>query len=110
VDEDGTLGGINLYSTSSEEIEPHAPDLAQLFAAQAAMALGHAQEVHHLNEALQSRQRIGEAIGVLNERYKLDQQAAFNFLVRLSSHSNTKLRDVAARLVADAVTDNKQVK
>jgi AmiR/NasT family two-component response regulator len=52
--------------------------------------------VHHLNEALASRQAIGEAIGVLIERYKLDEQAAFNFLARLSSHSNTKLRDVAS--------------
>jgi GAF domain-containing protein len=110
VDEDGTLGGINLYSTSGEEIEPHAPDVAQLFAAQAAVALGHAQEVHHLNRALESRQQIGEAIGVLIERYQLDQQAAFNFLVRLSSRSNTKLREVAARVVADAVSVSQQGK
>jgi GAF domain-containing protein len=103
VDDDGTIGGINLYSTTSEDIEPHAPQLAQVFAAQAAVALGHRQEVHHLNEALASRQAIGEAIGVLIERYKLDQQGAFNFLVRLSNHRNVKLRDVAASVVADAV-------
>lgn len=108
VDEAGTLGGINLYSTSSEEIEPHAPQLAELFAAQAAVALGHAQDVHHLNQALQSRQQIGQAVGVLIERYKLDEQGAFNFLVRLSSHSNTKLRDVAAQVVADAVANGRQ--
>jgi GAF domain-containing protein len=107
VDEDGTIGGINMYSTGSEDIEQHAPQLAQVFAAQAAVALGHAQEVHQLNEALASRQAIGEAVGILIERYKLDEQAAFNFLVRLSSHSNTKLRDVAARLVADAVGSGK---
>ena len=59
--------------------------------------------MHHLNEALASRQAIGEAIGVLIEWYKLDEQAAFNFLARLSSHSNTKLRDVASGLVADTI-------
>jgi len=110
VDENGTIGGINLYSTSREEIEEHAPQLAQVFAAQAAVALGHAQEVHHLNEALASRQVIGQAIGVLIERFKLDEQAAFNFLARLSSHSNTKLRDVAARVVADAVASGRGTK
>jgi hypothetical protein len=103
VDENGTIGGINLYSTTSESIEPHAPQLAQVFAAQAAVALGRAEEVHHLNEALKSRQAIGEAIGVLIERYKLDRQAAFNFLARLSQNTNVKLRDVAERVVEDAM-------
>jgi hypothetical protein len=107
VDEDGTVGGINLYSTSSEDIEPHAPQLAEVFAAQAAVALGHAQEVHQLNEALASRGRIGQAIGVLIERYKLDEEAAFKFLVRLSSQSNRKLRDIAADVVADALNPTK---
>jgi len=106
VDEDGTIGGINLYSTSSDTIEPHAPQLAEVFAAQAAVALGHVQETHQLNEALQSRRIIGEAIGILIERFKLDEQGAFNFLARTSSHSNIKLREIAARLVADAVSSN----
>jgi GAF domain-containing protein len=105
VDDDGTIGGINLYSTESENIEEHAPQLAQVFAAQAAVALGHVEEVHHLNQALASRQAIGEAIGVLIERYKIDRQAAFAFLTRLSSHSNTKLRDIAAKVVEDALSD-----
>ena len=108
VDENGTIGGINLYSTSSEDIEPHAPQLAEVFAAQAAVALGHAQEVRHLNDALVSRQQIGVALGVLIERYKIDENAAFSFLTRISSHSNTKLRDVAAGVVADAVSSSKQ--
>jgi GAF domain-containing protein len=107
VDENGTIGGINLYSTASEDIAEPAPQLAQVFAAQAAVALGHAQEVHHLNEALASRQAIGVAIGVLIERFKMDEQAAFNFLVRVSNQSNTKLRDVASRLVADAIGSDK---
>jgi transcriptional regulator with GAF, ATPase, and Fis domain len=107
VDEDGdgnrTIGGLNLYSTSSEAIADDAPQAAEVFAAQAAIALGHAQRVHHLNEALRTRQQIGQAVGVLIERYKIDEQTAFNFLTRLSNHSNTRLRDVAARIVEDAL-------
>jgi GAF domain-containing protein len=102
VDDAGTMGGINLYSTSSETIDKDAPPAAQIFAAQAAVALGRAQEVDQLNDALRSRQQIGTALGIIIERYQLDEQAAFNFLARLSSHSNTKLRDIAARVVEDA--------
>jgi len=102
VDDEGTMGGINLYSTSSDTISDDAPAAAQVFAAQAAVALGRAQEVDQLNEALRSRQQIGTALGIIIERYKLDEQAAFNFLARLSSLSNVKLRDIAARVVEDA--------
>jgi hypothetical protein len=102
VDDEGTMGGINLYSTSSDTVDEHAPAAAEVFAAQAAVALGHAQEIHHLNEALRTRQQIGTALGVLIERYHLDEQAAFSFLVRLSNHGNVKLRDVAARVIEDA--------
>jgi len=102
VDDEGTMGGINLYSTSSDTIDDDAPPAAQVFAAQAAVALGRAKEVDQLNDALRSRQQIGTALGIIIERYKLDEHAAFGFLARLSSHSNTKLRDVAARVVEDA--------
>jgi GAF domain-containing protein len=110
VDEHGTMGGINLYSTSTEDVEPHAPHMAQVFAAQAAVALGHAQELDQLQQALESRQAIGQAVGIIIERYKLDEHAAFNFIARLSQHSNTKLRDIAARVVADAIATGQQDK
>jgi GAF domain-containing protein len=104
LDDDGTIGGINLYSTESEEIDPHAPHVAELFAAQAAAALGQVRRSEQLSEALTSRQIIGQATGILIERYKLDDQRAFGFLVRLSSQSNTKLRTIAERVVADAIS------
>lgn len=53
---------------------------------------------------------LAQGVGVLIERYKVDQQAAFNFPVRLSSHSNTKFREVTARVVADAVSVSQQGK
>jgi GAF domain-containing protein len=106
VDDAGTIGGINLYSTTRENIAEDAPHVAEVFAAQAAVALGHAEEVHNLNAALRSRQQIGTAVGILIERYGLDEQGAFNFLARLSSHSNTKLRDIAARVVEDTLASS----
>jgi GAF domain-containing protein len=102
LDEEGTMGGLNLYSTSSETVSHEAEPVAELFAAQAAIALKQAREITHLNQALQSRKQIGQALGLVMERYQLGEDAAFSFLMRVSSHTNTKLRDVAAQLVADA--------
>ena len=68
LDNSGTVGGLNLYSTESEEIDPDAESMADLFATHAAIALGHAEERENLNQALQSREVIGQAIGILMER------------------------------------------
>ena len=61
-----------------------------------------ARHVESLNQAVATRQLIGQAIGILMERYVLSEQAAQAFLWRTSSHGNTKVRAVAADLVDDA--------
>ena len=99
LDDKGTLGGLNLYSTASDDVSPEAEAVAELFAAHAAIALGNAREVQNLNEALHSRKVIGQAVGILMERYEMNEERAFAFLVRASSHANIKLRDIAQELV-----------
>jgi len=101
LDEVGTVGGLNMYSTESEEIDPQAPGIADLFATHAALALGKALRVDDLRQALQTREIIGQAVGLLMQEHDLDTDGAFGFLVRTSSHSNTKVREVAAQMVAD---------
>lgn len=101
-------GGLNLYSTERDTIEPDAPHIAELFAVHAAVALGRAREIKHLNEALENRKTIGQAIGILMERYGIDEARAFQFLVRSSQHSNTKLRDVAAAVIRETVARSRQ--
>src|SRR3954452_18676096 len=102
LDDEGTMGGLNLYSTTHDTLDPDAESIADLFAAHAAIALGRAREIANLNDALHSRKLIGQAIGVLMERYGLDEDHAFAFMVRVSSHSNVKLRDVAQDVVEKA--------
>ncbi len=99
LDDEGTMGSLNLYSTSRDDIDPGTEAAVDLFAAHAANALGRARERAHLNQALESRKVIGQAIGIVMERYGLDEDRAFAFLLRGSSHTNTKLRDVATDLV-----------
>ena len=66
------------------------------------MAVAYAHEVRDLNEALETRRTIGQAIGILMERYELTEERAFAFPTRLSSHRNVKLRLVAQELVVEA--------
>ena len=94
------FGGINLYSTASDTIDEDAPLIAELFATHAALALGWAREEEQLNEALSTRKMIGQAIGILMERYRIDQDRALQFLMRASQTSNVKLRDIAEELVS----------
>ncbi len=97
------IGGLNLYSSTHDEIGDDTVEVARLFATHAAIILGHAQHEHQLNEALQTRKLIGQAIGILMERYEMDDDRAFQFLIRASSTSNVKLRDVAAEVVSSSV-------
>jgi GAF domain-containing protein len=98
-DDGRTLGGLNLYSTIAEGVSDQAVQAAQLFARHATIALDKAQSSHHLNEALLSRKVIGQAVGIVMERFQIDEDRALQFIVRASSTSNIKLRDVAAELV-----------
>jgi len=100
--EEETLGGLNMYSTESETIDPDALQAAELFATHAALALGHARRESQLNEALDSRLVLGRATGLVMEKYQINAERAFQFIVRASSTSNMKARDVAAELVERA--------
>jgi transcriptional regulator with GAF, ATPase, and Fis domain len=97
-----TRGGLNLYSTSSDTIDPETTHLAELFGSHAALAMGRAWVSENLNAALSSRTTIGIALGIVMERYGMDQDRAFRYLTRVASSSETKLREVAAHLVEEA--------
>ncbi|MFI5707128.1 GAF and ANTAR domain-containing protein [Kribbella sp. NPDC051620] len=94
-------GALNLYSTRIGAFEDLG-SIGLLFRHQSAMAIAYAQEIQNLQEALRTRRTIGQAIGIVMERYSLSDQRAFAFLTRLSQHGNVKLNKVAERLVADA--------
>jgi AmiR/NasT family two-component response regulator len=65
------------------------------------MALDYARQIDQLQQAVQSRQLIGQAVGLVMERYDLKDANAFAVLTRLSSERNIKLRAVAEEIVAD---------
>lgn len=97
-----TFGGLNLYSKSMGAFDENALVLAEMFATQGAVAMGHARTFGQLQDALATRTVIGQATGLIMERYELDEVRAFAFLTRMSQTGNTKLRDVAEEVVSSA--------
>ncbi len=99
--DDRSMGALNLYSTSSDTISPETTQLADLFAAQAAVALGWLRREDELTTAMESRRTIGMALGIVMQQFRVDDISAFRYLTRLSNNQNVKLRDVATGVVAE---------
>lgn len=97
-----TVGGLNFYSTVSDTVDPEALRFAELFATHAALALGHARVESELQEAITSRQLVGQAVGLTMCRYRVNEERAFAFLARASQTSNLKLRLIAQEIVDQA--------
>lgn len=95
-----TQGALNLYSDRKGAFE-NLDDVAALFRSHAGMAIAYSYEVSSLQEALETRTTIGKAMGIVMERYQLNDERAFAFLTRLSQHRNVKLRLVAEELVSE---------
>lgn len=62
-------------------------------------------KVEQLGEALASRDVIGQAKGILMERFEVVEDVAFAMLQDTSNRTNVKLHDVARRLVRERVID-----
>ena len=94
------MGAITLYSGARDGFADRGGvDVTLAFAALAGTALSFARRATSLQTAIGSRHVIGMAQGIVMERYAIDQHRSFDLLRRLSSTSNTKLRDVAAQIV-----------
>ncbi|MDX6366508.1 MAG: hypothetical protein QOK30_1584 [Nocardioidaceae bacterium] len=94
----GTCAGLNVYSDTRGAFDA-SRHIVELFASQAAIAMNFVRTRQTLQEALASRKTIGQAIGIVMERYRIDEDQAFAFLVRTSQDGNVKLRAVAQKIV-----------
>lgn len=94
-----SLGALNLYSTSAQAFDEQAENIGSGLAAHASLALANAQKQGQLYEAVASRDLIGQAKGILMERHKIAEHEAFLLLTKVSSNTNTKLREVADEFV-----------
>ncbi len=95
---DQTLGALNLYSRTADAFDERAQTMADIFASHAAVAMKAAISEAGLHSALESRDVIGQAKGVLMERRRLSDEQAFAHLRELSNHHNVKLREIARQI------------
>lgn len=96
---DHRIGALNVYGPAGHEFSQEDIETAHLLAHHASAALASAETIEGLNRALDSRTLIGQAQGVLMERYAIDADRAFAILRRHSQDENTRLVDVARALV-----------
>ncbi len=69
--------------------------MVPLVALHAAVAIAQMYREEHLQFALDSRQHIGEAVGILVERHRILPHEAFQRLVKTSQDRNVKVREIA---------------
>lgn len=92
-------GPLNLYSLRENAFSTEDIELAGILADQSAALMAALTSEEGLREALQTRTLIGQAQGILMERFELDADQAFSVLRRFSQDSNVRLRDIAELLV-----------
>ena len=98
VDSD-SLGALNLFSTEPGAFGDESEHVGLLFASHAAIAMVGAEQQHQLRSAMSTRDLIGQAKGILMERFKITGDRAFRVLVHASQTSNRRLSDIAQDLV-----------
>ena len=101
----GTAGALNLYS-ESRPFQETDEAIANRFVGPASVTVANAhayakaQELsEQLHEALESRDIIGQAKGIIQAREGSTAAQAFERLRLISQHRNVKLRDVAKAVV-----------
>ena len=93
------IGSLNFYDVEVDRFGPEDVDVAHLLACHAAVAMDSARETEHLWKAIDARNLIGQAQGILMERFAVDADQAFAVLRRYSQDNNLKLHVVAERLI-----------
>jgi GAF domain-containing protein len=93
------LGALNVYADTPQAFDSESVDVGIVFATHAALAWDSARREDNFRSALSSRDLIGQAKGILMERFGIDAIGAFELLKQLSQESNTALADVARRVI-----------
>ncbi|HEY4569734.1 MAG TPA: GAF and ANTAR domain-containing protein [Kribbella sp.] len=93
------LGVLTVGSRGIEQFQGELAGRAHVLAAHLAVAIDTTQMQENMMRAQDAQMRVGQAVGVLMERYQLDADQAFSVLRRYSQDRQMKLRDVAAELL-----------
>jgi hypothetical protein len=96
---DRTAGALNLFGNQPHNWNTEEQTIGSVLAAHATAAILANEQGQQLETALLTRDRIGQAKGIIMERYGVGDVQAFEMLRQLSQESNTKLTDVAQKVI-----------
>jgi GAF domain-containing protein len=97
-----TMGALNVYADEPNAFGPETKTIGLIFAAHSSVAWNSARRDEQFKRALASRDVIGQAKGMIMERYGVDAVQAFDLLRKLSQDSNVPLFRIATDLVTAA--------
>jgi GAF domain-containing protein len=95
---DHASGALNFFAEQPRAFTDDAVELGLIFATHTAIAWGMLRRDEQFRSALGSRDDIGQAKGMLMERFDIDAVRAFELLKRLSQDTNTPLHQIAKRV------------
>ncbi|MGC4938827.1 GAF and ANTAR domain-containing protein [Kribbella sp. DT2] len=96
---DQLVGVLSLYNGDPQAFSADDEAIAHILARHASVAVAAARDGETMTAAVDARKLVGQAMGILMERFDLDESQAFQILKRYSQDTNTKLRDVAQHLI-----------
>ena len=95
---DKRVGALNLYFAKPRVFGPDDIEFATIFGRHASVAMESAATESGLIVALDTRKVVGQAQGILMERFDLNEVQAFEVLKRYSQDHNLRMRVVAEHL------------
>jgi transcriptional regulator with GAF, ATPase, and Fis domain len=95
-----TLGVLHIYAAQPYSFDPDVDEIGMVFATHAALAWDSVRRGGQFRSALESRDSIGQAKGMIMERYHVDADGAFAMLRKMSQNSNVRLADIAREIIA----------
>lgn len=96
---DRKTGVLSLYHTEPKAFTVDDEAIAHILARHASVAVATARQEESMAQAVDARKLVGQAMGILMERFDITGDQAFAVLRRYSQDTNTKLRDVAQQLI-----------
>ena len=95
-----TAGALNMFAFKPHAFDGEDETTGVVLAAHAAAAILASRHGEQLESALSTRDRIGQAKGIIMERYGVDDVRAFDMIRRLSQEGNVRVVDIAERVIA----------
>jgi ANTAR domain/GAF domain len=99
---DESMGALNVYAERPHAFDEESRTIGLIFGAHTSVTWSTARRDEQFRKALASRDVIGQAKGMIMERYGVDAVQAFDMLRKLSQDSNTPVTPIAEDLATTA--------